>query len=42
MVIGNTISYRDNDHVTQTYVLELRELFRDAFTRIVQLGAPTP
>jgi peptidoglycan/LPS O-acetylase OafA/YrhL len=31
MVIGRTISYRDNDHITQTYALELRELFRDAF-----------
>jgi peptidoglycan/LPS O-acetylase OafA/YrhL len=35
MVVGRTISYRDTDHVTQTYVLELRELFRDAFESAV-------
>lgn len=33
MVIDHTIAYRDTDHITRTYVLELRELFRDAFTR---------
>jgi hypothetical protein len=33
MVIGHTIAYRDTDHITKTYALELRELFRDAFTR---------
>jgi hypothetical protein len=33
MVIGRTIAYRDDDHITQAYALELRELFHDAFTR---------
>jgi peptidoglycan/LPS O-acetylase OafA/YrhL len=31
MVVGQTITYRDIDHITQTYALELRELFRAAF-----------
>jgi hypothetical protein len=33
MVIGRTVTYRDNDHITKTYATELRGLFRDAFTR---------
>jgi peptidoglycan/LPS O-acetylase OafA/YrhL len=33
MVIGRTVTYRENDHITKTYATELRGLFRDAFTR---------
>jgi hypothetical protein len=33
MVVGHTVAYRDGDHITVTYALELRELFRDAFAR---------
>jgi hypothetical protein len=32
-VIGNTIAYRDDSHVSVTYALQLRELFRDAVNR---------
>jgi peptidoglycan/LPS O-acetylase OafA/YrhL len=35
MVIGRTVAYRDNDHISVTYALELRELFRTAFTGAV-------
>jgi peptidoglycan/LPS O-acetylase OafA/YrhL len=35
MVIGNTVAYRDPTHITRTYALELRELFRQAFDRAV-------
>jgi peptidoglycan/LPS O-acetylase OafA/YrhL len=35
MVIGNTVVYRDSTHITQTYALELRELFRAAFAGAV-------
>src|SRR5262249_9520827 len=31
MIVGHTITYRDNHHVSTTYTLELRELFREAF-----------
>jgi hypothetical protein len=31
MVVGRTIAHRDTDHITKSYALELRELFRDAF-----------
>jgi peptidoglycan/LPS O-acetylase OafA/YrhL len=33
MVIGNTIAFRDDSHVSVTYALQLRELFRDALNR---------
>jgi len=33
MVVGHTVTYRDNDHISTTYALELRELFRDALTQ---------
>jgi hypothetical protein len=33
MIVGHTIAYRDNQHISATYALELRELFRDAFTQ---------
>ena len=33
MVVGHTVTFRDNDHITQTYALELRGLFHDALTR---------
>jgi hypothetical protein len=35
MVIGGTVTYRDNDHISQTYALELREVFRQAFSGIL-------
>jgi peptidoglycan/LPS O-acetylase OafA/YrhL len=31
MIVGHTIAYRDNQHISTTYALELRQLFRDAF-----------
>jgi hypothetical protein len=31
MIVGHTIAYQDNQHISTTYVLELRQLFRDAF-----------
>jgi peptidoglycan/LPS O-acetylase OafA/YrhL len=33
LVVGRTITHRDTDHVTMSYVLELRELFRSAFSQ---------
>ncbi len=33
MVVGHAITYRDNYHISTTYALELRQLFRDAFTQ---------
>ncbi|HYU58664.1 MAG TPA: acyltransferase family protein, partial [Actinomycetota bacterium] len=35
MVIDRTIAYRDIAHITQTYALQLRELFRAEFARAV-------
>jgi hypothetical protein len=35
MVIAGTVAYRDNDHISKTYALELREVFRQAFAGIV-------
>jgi len=33
MIVGHAIAYRDNQHISTTYALELRQLFRDAFTQ---------
>jgi hypothetical protein len=33
MVVGRTVAYRDTDHITRSYALELRALFRDELQR---------
>ncbi len=35
MVIAGTVTYRDNDHISKTYALELREVFRQTFAGVV-------
>ena len=35
MVVGDTVTHWDTAHITRTYGLELRALFRDAFTSAV-------
>jgi len=34
-VVGHTVTYRENDHISQSYGKELRGLFRAAFVRAV-------
>ena len=34
-VVGRTVTYRENDHISQSYGKELRGLFRTAFVRAV-------
>jgi hypothetical protein len=34
-VVGRTVTYREDDHITRTYATELRALFRAAFIRAV-------
>jgi hypothetical protein len=38
-VVGRTVTYRENDHISQSYATELRRLFRAAFIRAVSGGA---
>jgi hypothetical protein len=35
MIIAGTVTYRDNDHISKTYALELRAVFRQTFAGIV-------
>jgi hypothetical protein len=35
MVVGNTIVFRDDSHITRTYAIRLRGLFREALNRAV-------
>ncbi|HXJ65242.1 MAG TPA: acyltransferase family protein [Actinomycetota bacterium] len=38
-VVGHTVTYRENDHISPSYATELRELFRAAFT--AEVSDPT-
>jgi hypothetical protein len=37
-VVGHTIAYRDTNHITKTYALELAAPFRSAFRRAIRPG----
>ncbi len=39
-VVGRTVTYRENDHISQSYATELRGLFRSAFLRAVAATTP--